>query len=248
MCGRLGDPGALGDRTAPDSAYTPCAEFLHFFNLVSTEEVRTSFPNSNSLPNTYVEVADLFYRWTGAPLKFLVYRGDALKYLTTIPSERDLLSTIIDLVPSISWAAVNNQVNGPAQGPLGPQKVNHRASDPWRRFCEQTQETRDEWRIASCRGPNDKLYRLNQSTTDPIIPCTSLAYILATSCAGQPHPDFPQDNFVFETWHTTYTMFGAYFDLGRREACRAVDTVTATLRARSGVLINNSCEASSDER
>jgi hypothetical protein len=248
MCGRLGDPGALGDRTAPDPAYASCPEFLHLFHRVNTEGIQTSDSDAKPLPSTYVEITDLFYRWTGAPLKFLVYRGDALKYLTTTPLEGDLLSTIVVLVPSISWAAVNTQVNAPPQGPFGPPKGNDRASDPWRRFCEQTQETRDEWRIASCRGPNDKLYRLNQSATDPIIPCTSLAYILATSCAGQPHPDFPQDSFVSETWHTTYTMFGAYFDLGRRQTCRAVDTIAATLRAHSEVLTNYSCEASSDGR
>jgi hypothetical protein len=203
------------------------------------------------VPKTFVDVTDLFYRWTGASIQFLVYRGDALQYLTTTPPNSDLLSTILDLVPSISWKAVNAQLDGPAQGPLGPPEGNNQAANPWQRFCAETPEFREEWRIASCRGPNDKLYRVGATgqthpTSDPVIPCTSLAYILATSCAGLAHPDFPQDNFVFQTWHTTYTMFGAYFDLGRRQACRAVDSVTATLRSHSAIVASYSCETSSE--
>jgi hypothetical protein len=57
--------------------------------------------------------------------------------------------------------------------------------------------------------------------------CTSLAYIIATSCAGQEQPTFPQDNFIWETWNTTYTMFAAYFDLGRNQVWRATDALGA---------------------
>jgi hypothetical protein len=251
ICGRLGDPRALGDRAAPDPSYTPCPEFRHMFYSVNPDGTRTFPAGADPLPKTFVDVTDLFYRWTGASIQFLVYRGDALQYLTTTPPNSDLLSTILDLVPSISWKAVNAQLDGPAQGPLGPPEGNNQAANPWQRFCAETPEFREEWRIASCRGPNDKLYRVGATgqthpTSDPVIPCTSLAYILATSCAGLAHPDFPQDNFVFQTWHTTYTMFGAYFDLGRRQACRAVDSVTATLRSHSAIVASYSCETSSE--
>jgi hypothetical protein len=49
-----------------------------------------------------------------------------------------------------------------------------------------------------------------------------MAHLLQTSCAGAAHPTFPQDDFVAQTWHTTTTMFAAYFDLGRHQLQRAL--------------------------
>jgi hypothetical protein len=57
------------------------------------------------------------------------------------------------------------------------------------------------------------------------VSCTSIAYLVATSCKGKEQPEFPQDSFIWETWNTTYTMFAAYFDLGRNQVWRAADAL-----------------------
>lgn len=56
------------------------------------------------------------------------------------------------------------------------------------------------------------------------LPCQALAYIQKTwtaedRAAGKA-PTFPQDNFVKQTINSSYTLFGAYYDLGRHYAAQ----------------------------
>ena len=54
------------------------------------------------------------------------------------------------------------------------------------------------------------------------LPCVTLAYLQRNppgerTCAS-PHHVFPQDNFIGMTVHSSYTLYGAYYDLGRHYA------------------------------
>lgn len=55
------------------------------------------------------------------------------------------------------------------------------------------------------------------------LPCQTLAFIHGTWALDLPrsaHPDFPQDNFVSQTLNSSYTLYGAYYDLGRHYAAQ----------------------------
>lgn len=241
LCGRLGDQNALGDRTVRDPGYRPCREFTEFFyvtNPDSSPHIRASM-NPAQLPETYQNVPDLFHRWAGSHLTFRVYKGDALQYRGVNPPACALLSTIVVLVPAVSWEQFSAQVfrtskeRGNAHQDLPPPKANDAAEHPWARFCAQSDADRQNLRIDSCSGPKDIVIstgsdRSRAPSARPALSCTSLAYLIATSCKGQEQPTFPQDNFIWETWNTTYTMFAAYFDLGRNKVWRAADALNAS--------------------
>jgi len=48
------------------------------------------------------------------------------------------------------------------------------------------------------------------------MPCTAIAFSLANRCHdGETHGTFPQHDVVFTTLNSSYTLFGAYYDLAR---------------------------------
>lgn len=48
------------------------------------------------------------------------------------------------------------------------------------------------------------------------MPCTAIAFAAANACrAGTTHGTFPQHDVVFTTLNSSYTLFGAYYDLAR---------------------------------
>ena len=238
MCGRIGYSklNQSANRTEADPTYKPCQEFEDTFHPRTPGGTPIATGAKRALPTTFRDITDLFYRWSGQPLTFLVYRGDALQYLEigNDPPAGDLLSTIIAIVPSVSWTDVSAQLFRPDAGTgtePGERLVqtvagNDQSTNPWQQFCVQSSEMQSQLQIGSCYGPGDALFRLsdangNHFPDDPVTPCTALAHILATRCEGKTHPDFPQDNFIGMTWNTTYTMFAAYFDLGRHQVWRA---------------------------
>ncbi len=238
LCGRISDDESelFANRTALDPTYTPCAEFENTFHPRTAKGMPMVPDRARSLPRTYRDIDDLFYRWSGEPLTFFVYRGNALKYRNydRDPPVEDLVSTIIAVVPSISWSSASGQlvrtstaiessaVKDCSDPPPGLDDVD----DPWKHFCSLSKEDRAALRIGACYGPGDKLFKLKDQdppfANEPAIPCTSLAHIIENGCDGGGHPSFPQDNFILQTWNTTYTMFAAYFDLGRHQAWRAL--------------------------
>jgi hypothetical protein len=81
--------------------------------------------------------------------------------------------------------------------------------------------------INSCRWGNDDIDIGSPAKSEiPAgmnLPCVTLAFLLHNrkknyaSCQHD-HAAFPQDNFVMMTLNSSYTMFGAYYDLGRHLA------------------------------
>ncbi len=60
-----------------------------------------------------------------------------------------------------------------------------------------------------------------QACTQPVdaMPCAALAFAASNYCkAGTAHGAFPQHNVEITTLNSSYTLFGAYFDLGRHAA------------------------------
>lgn len=53
------------------------------------------------------------------------------------------------------------------------------------------------------------------------MPCTALAFAAANACReGTTHGAFPQHDVVFTTLNSSYTLFSAYYDLGRHMAAQ----------------------------
>ena len=46
----------------------------------------------------------------------------------------------------------------------------------------------------------------------------SLAFTAINFCHADDRPTFPQHDFIFLTLNSSYTIFGAYYDLGRHAA------------------------------
>ncbi|MDN0075067.1 hypothetical protein QU481_09190 [Crenobacter sp. SG2303] len=200
-CGRLGY----------NNIKPPCAEFTAKFGApTATEEKK-----KRVIPKDQ----DLFYQWpAGTPIVFKVYRGDTLKYRDCDPEEKDLLSTIIAVVPGIAWSDVATQ--------LLP-RSNIKTPGSWDEWCSQGKTKRNEWQIGYCYGPDDKLLAAPGAHVAPTtgLPCIALAHVLEdcpTSKDGPRRPRFPQDDFVMQTLHTTYTSYAAYFDLARHQVRSAL--------------------------
>ncbi len=88
---------------------------------------------------------------------------------------------------------------------------------------------KDGWQIAACTDDSTpgmpktigQQAQIPQTPPGMDIPCQSLAY-LHYNWLEQPKdsllPAFPQDNFALQTINSSYTLFGAYFDLARHYA------------------------------
>lgn len=210
-CGRLGDP--VERRTSPDPHYVPCDEFVAKFGAPAATDTKP--------PPAPAAVIDLFYQWpVDTPLVFKIYRGDTLDNLHREPQEKDLLSTIIAIVPAIAWSDVKAQLIPP---------TDLSAPVDWEGWYSLDKTQRRNWQIGYCYGPDDRLLVASNDTATPGkgLPCTALAHVLeddSTGRKGQRRPEFPQDDFVMQTLHTTYTSFAAYFDLARYQVRNAVCT------------------------
>jgi len=215
-CGRLGYPVGTGERTDYDPSYKPCSEYAQKF---PSAQASPSIPESAQAPRTFLPVPTLFFDRSSGPLKFFVYRGDALAYRQQWPRDADLISTIVSIVPAVSFQDFRGQLQ------RHPGELELQVSS-WADYCRRSNDERKAFEVASCFGPDGRLFATNSetappTTSNPAVPCTVIAHILAHGCASDHKPSFPQDGVVSATWNSSYTEFASYFDLGRHQVWRA---------------------------
>jgi hypothetical protein len=179
-------------------------------------------------------------------MDFHVYRTRDCPLSKTIAEcdQAKPLATIVVITPAIAWTDFKKQIAGSPEI--------DRAED-WNTFC--TMGTRRQWvRINACAAPaRPEDAKQSRTSADPPIPCTAAAYLMKETCRpdGQQYvatdgmldhkqrqtiraipkthvPEFPQDNFIWTTWNSSYLMFAAYFDLGRHYARRAALSLPCT--------------------
>src|ERR1019366_6818089 len=97
------------------------------------------------------------------------------------------LSTVIAVVPAISWSEVNRQI-------LNPQPWPEDIVGPWNSFCATPVEVRQTLKIGYCQGTDGLMLtaghraqgtRLGESG----VPCTALAHVLEDTCTYIDRPD-----------------------------------------------------------
>ncbi len=157
-------------------------------------------------PYRWPYISDLFHHWAGGPVEFIVARNAT----PGGPGEKTIAS-IIMLAAALDQRDFLHQLTyrgGDVPAGLG-----------WAEFCDTAGHPRHDLQVRSCRGPGNKIHKL-PGAPDPVLPCNALGYLLVTSCDAE--PAFPQDNFAFQTWHSDYIQFAAYFDLARNLVWRAV--------------------------
>ena len=214
-CGRLGYRDEAIERverrTSPDPIYQPCPEFLEKLSR------RGGSPTVGT--EGYLDSEHLFFNWPiDTTLTFDVFRGDPLAYLREDPPEDKRLSTVISIIPGIAWNDVQAQT-------LPPNGVEMPKS--WAQWCALGQSTRKSLRIRQCYGPDDKFVAAPGERNDAGtgLPCSALAHVLEDECVqngGYSRPEFPQDDFIMQTLHATYTSYAAYFDLARHQVRHAL--------------------------
>jgi hypothetical protein len=215
-CGRLGYSVGNGDRTEYDPSYRPCGEYAQKF---SSAQASPNFSPNALPPRSFLPVPTLFFERSSALLKFFVYRGDALAYRQQSPKAGYLISTIVSIVPAVSFEDFRGQLQHNAgKSELG--------TSSWTEYCRLPSDARKSLQVASCVGPDGQLFgaKADMASPDsgnPAIPCIAIAHILTHECASDHRPSFPHDDVVSETWSSTYTEFASYFDLGRHQVWRA---------------------------
>lgn len=176
---------------------TPCIEYFDRFPKNVGDSHRRIRP-------TYEDTEDLFFRWSGARFQVLVFGPES----AVVP-----LSTIKVVLPAVSRTELASQVSNT---PL----------ESWAEFCNDAILPRPQARIDTCTGPDGATYsragQTSPSDSPTAIPCTSATFLLINSCKSG-HPKFPQHSFISQTWNSSYTMFAAYFDLGRNQVRRLFD-------------------------
>lgn len=221
VCNRL-----IDDQGRPATSASRCD---YFFKKFPSVKMRNDEKVTPQLVELYPKRNDLMYSWPpGQPLIFRVYRTtvDASPQ-TPLPREKwTLLSTIYTALPAIpDWQHVNNQLVI-----TGKEKANPVGS--WTEYLALTNPMTG---IKYCEGPGDFIFSRDGDVTakHPYdLPCTSLSYILESletlksKAIKDGHPVFPQDNFIVQTIHSTYTQYAAYFDLGRHQARAVVRTLS----------------------
>ncbi|MBX9961701.1 MAG: hypothetical protein K2Y35_01510 [Burkholderiales bacterium] len=216
----------------PDAATTVCPRY------------RQRFPANRSnaafdVPKRWADPERMFFRWTGTRFDLQVRRTRDCPLDRSIEEcpRAEVLSTIIVITPAIAWTDLKPQLSGSSDI--------ERARD-WKALCT-TAKPQSTVSIKACAAPPYKARPENLHTSmDTPIPCTAAAYLLSDACRpdGQDYaetngfqdhkqrpglrvvpetyvPEFPQDNFIWTTWNSSYLMFAAYFDLGRHYARRA---------------------------
>jgi len=164
---------------------------------------------------------DLFFRWPGRTLTFTVHLPcPSLQD----PCEKQIISTIYAALPAMSLDALSRQTSG-TKNPV----------TSWPDFCSLTAEERRDINVNACRGPGGDFYLRREyagKDSPGDMPCTSLGHVILNGCAfawrsEDERPHFPQHDFVHLTWNSSYTLFAAYFDLGRDWAWRIRNTLCA---------------------
>jgi len=222
-CEEFGQKFGLADSVAspaPDDPHLRCNWYNHRIAEAAADKRSAPAPGDQGL----VADLDLFYFWpSDTVLHFKVYRGDPLECNGgDEPASSDLVSTVVSIVPGVSFDEIKPQWDN---------RISSASS--WNDFCRQPE--RASLQIKYCAGPSGNLWSsaqegmapnvLRTGQDAPGLSCTALAYVLEDGCAGSAlnqHPNFPQDNFVGQTLHDTYTRYAAYFDLGRHLVRRAI--------------------------
>ena len=199
-CGRLGYP--VTARSLADPNYVPCPEFVQKFEEGDNIKVESK----------------LFYNWhSDNKISFQLYRGNALSK-TANPY---LISNVIAIVPGISLNELMLQ--------LVPEKGDNLVKT-WDDWCSQAETWRKNRQIAYCYGPEDNLLAVpdkQQLKPGLGLACTALAEVLEDDCnntfgKAQHQPNFPQNNLILQTLHTTYIEYAANFDLARHQVRQAI--------------------------
>jgi len=119
------------------------------------------------------------------------------------------------------------------KGPLATMPRLHTASAwsfaarmNWDVFCSASQADRDQSRVRVCRAPDNTILGLtpaDREDRDVVLSCNTMGYLLENQCTKA--PTFPDDSMVFQTWHSDYVRYSAYFDLGHALAYQAIKDI-----------------------
>jgi hypothetical protein len=179
----------------------PCPEFAARFDRSAQDFVPEA-------------AKSMFYHWPASRVVTFQVRH----YGET--AEATPLSTIVAIVPAISFHDFVNQSS---------LAVAHRGVHDWREWCAiPSEERRKEFVISGCIGPiGTVLVGAATGLGRPALSCVAAAHIVEDECSvvGDPQsnaPAFPQDNFFFRTYHTSYLSYGAYFDMGRSQVANVL--------------------------
>lgn len=205
---------------------------------------RQRFPTNRSdptfeVPKNWDDPERMFFRWSGTRLDFQVRRTRDCPMTKTIVQcgDPEVLATIVVITPAIDWNDLRPQLSGPPE---------IEAAGDWAAMCAMA-EPRNAIRIRACAAPlQDGMGQDSRTSAEIKVPCTAAAYVVTNACRpdGRDYaiangtrdhkqrllvrvvpetyvPEFPQDNFIWTTWNSSYVMFAAYFDLGRHYARRA---------------------------
>lgn len=233
VCSRFGDTRI--DR--------PCPEYEHAFPTDPTKRIR-----SDELCS-FEPITDLFFRASGRGIEFKV---EATALSTPADFETAFSATIHAIVPAVDWREVREQLQ-PASDNTREAAQTILDDDTWKGFCESGSSARAHLlQVNHCAGPdgNTLSFGPHAPSGTPGLPCTSLAFMLANACIrdkvespckdGQGKcvnfrallPEFPQHDFIFQTWNSSYTLFAAYFDLGRHYTAITLDRMEKSAHAK----------------
>lgn len=177
-----------------------CDEFIERFFHSGAEKIRHAGGATRA-----------FFDWpTNRIITFEVRRRDAAE--NTPP-----LSRIIAIVPAISFEEFKAQSN--LKGPDSPIR-------DWNDWCVAKDTVRRATTIDQCFAPDGRfLGKTSSAAPESGLPCVAAAHIIESKCTGTPNhqrPQFPQNDFALQTFHTSYTSYAAYFDLARNEVERVL--------------------------
>jgi hypothetical protein len=180
--------------------------------------------------------SDAFFDWPAT--EAVTFR--VCRLLTPLQDDRpkrqcrdeQILSRIIAVVPGISPKDLLVQLDG--ADAIGRDESSQAM---WHELCALAPPTKHPGlKIRACTDPTGRnLTQPNaaRAAASAMLPCTALSHAIETIgeyCAvggGSASNAFPQDDFVGETLHTTYTAYAAYFDLARQQVrnilCRYAD-------------------------
>lgn len=232
LCARLG----LLDQTSNGESRKSTSDLADCDALYREKVDVPSYPRINPSFSRWPFLEDLFFRMKGRPLRFLVFKTSQ-QYAYQNGRMPDIeepgteaLSVIYALVPSLAWDEVKDHVKAiPDKDAVGEGLPQTKKYKSWGDYCASKDAGKVNWSITSCLAPENVGLVLPDVGTAPSLSCNALAYVLKyedkcrdtysstpPSLTPSKRPDFPQDNFVFQTLHSGYVKFSAYFDLARQ--------------------------------
>jgi hypothetical protein len=206
-----------------------CDEYFAWFPAFNLPRpgwpLETSAKGSSQLMEDRARLlADLYFQWPSQVVRFDVRRIAASGPVPcALCAAVEPLATIYAALPAVDFKAIARQVDtGSVKQPSS-----------WGEYCAFDPVTRGKFKVEACRGPDNVLYaRPGRTVTDQPadIPCIALAHILLNECKSEDNPrdrrpHFPQHNFIHQTWNSSYTLFAAYFDLGRDWSVRVSNAI-----------------------